>query len=74
MSISGRFPIIKSPIQSLETHSEGIKIIPKTSKNSRVIPERAEKVRLAITSQQLARNMKKNQKNGNFFLFFLVFW
>ena len=59
MSISGRFPIIKSPIQSLETHSEGIKIIPKTSKNSKVILEIAEKVRLAIKGQQLARNIKK---------------
>ena len=58
----------------INTHSEGIKIIPKTSKNSKVIPELAEKVRLAITRQQLVRNMKKNQKNSNFFLVFLVFW
>ena len=38
---------------------QGVKIIPKISKNSRVIPEMAEKVR--IGSQQLARprNMKK---------------
>ena len=39
--------------------SEGIKIIPKTIKNSRGIPEMNEKVKLAIKRQQLARNMKK---------------
>jgi hypothetical protein len=38
-----------------------------------MIPEIREKVRLAITRQQLARNMKKNKKNG-IFLLFLVFW
>jgi hypothetical protein len=43
----------------LETPFERIEIIPKTRKNSRGIPEMAEKVRLAIKRQQLARNMKK---------------
>ena len=51
------FPLPKK--LQLETHSEGIKIIPKTRKNSRGIPEMNEKVKLAIKSQQLARNMKK---------------
>jgi hypothetical protein len=45
--------------QYLETHSKGIKIIPKTTKNSRGIPEMAEKVYLTIKRQQLARNMKE---------------
>jgi hypothetical protein len=36
-----------------------IKKLRKISKNSRVITEMAEKVRLAIKRQQLARNMKK---------------
>ena len=38
-----------------------------------MIPEISEKVRLAIKRQQLARNMKKIQKNGNFFSIFLSF-
>ena len=53
-----------------KTHSEGIKIIPKINKNSRVIPEMAGKVRLAIKRQELARNMIKiwkiNPKNNIF--------
>ena len=53
-------------LQSLEMHSKGIKIIPKTRKNSKMIPEISEKVRLAIKRQQLARNIKKIM---NFFYF-----
>ena len=52
--------------QLLETHSKGIKTIPKTRKNSRVIPEISEKVRLAIERQQLARNIKKMTKFFDF--------
>ena len=61
VNFSRRFPItIKSPIiPSSVFHSEGIKIIPQTSKNSRGIPDINEKVKLAIKRQQLARNMKK---------------
>ena len=61
------------PYYGLETLSKGIKITPKTRKSSKVIPEMAEKVRLAITRQQLARNMKKNKKSCEIFWFFLVF-
>ena len=58
------FPLPKK--LQLETHSEGIKIIPKTRKNSRMIPEISEKVRLAIKGQQLARNIKKMTKFFDF--------
>ena len=52
--------------QLLKTHPKGIKTIPKTRKNSRVIPEISEKVRLAIERQQLARNIKKMTKSFDF--------
>ena len=48
--------------QLLETHFKGIKTIPKTRKNSRMIPEISEMVRLAIKRLQLARNIKKVMK------------
>ena len=55
------------PYYGLESLSEGIKIIPQTRKSRREIPKMAEKVRLASTRQQLARNMKQNQKHGEIF-------
>ena len=48
----------------VQQYPEGIKIIPKTSKKSREYPEMNKKVKLAIKSQQLARNMKKNKKKN----------
>ena len=56
--------------QLLETHSKGLKTILKTRKNSRMIPEISEKVRLAIKRQQLARNIKKMTKFFDFSWFF----
>ena len=56
--------------QQLDTHSKGRKIIPKTRKNSRMIPEISEKVRLAIKRQKLARNIKKMMKIFDFSQFF----
>ena len=72
------FPItVKSPIKAriVALDSKSIKIIPKTSKNIRGIPDMNEKVKLANKRQQLARNMKKigeKSKKKRFFLVFLV--